>query len=266
MIDLSIIILGIAIIAATVTDIRKREVPDWLSYSLIITAVITATAKSVIYTDYQFIANSLSGLAIFWIIANLFYYSKLFAGGDAKLLVGVGASLGISLSFLINILIIGGLYGLIYSIALAAINFKNVKDEMRHTKLKISPFVLLAAIFLIAGIISNLFILYFVSALAIISPMLYIFVFAVEKAALIKNVHASKLTEGDWLAKDVKIGNKTVKARFEGLSKEEIRAIKKAGKTVKIKYGLPFVPVFLIAFIFELSIGNLIFLLIRQVF
>ena len=83
------------------------------------------------------------------------------------------------------------------------------------------------------------------------------FTIAVEKSALIKSVSPEKLTEGDWLLKDVKIGKTVIKADFDGLSKKDIALIKKANKAVMIKYGLPFVPVFLLAFITELVFGNL---------
>src|SRR4030042_2231394 len=66
---------------------------------------------------------------------------------------------------------------------------------------------------------------------------------------MIKNLEVSKLTEGDWLYKDLKIGNKTIKAKWDGLSESEIKMIKKKFRKVKIKQGIPFVPVFLISFI-----------------
>ena len=53
-----------------------------------------------------------------------------------------------------------------------------------------------------------------------------------------------------WLAEDVKVGRKTIRADWEGISLENIKLLKKAGKSkVRIKQGIPFVPAFLIAFI-----------------
>ena len=261
MIALSIIITLLVLVAAAYTDIKKREVPDWLSYSFIAVAIAAASAKSLIESSFSPLISSLSGLAIFFILANIFYYGKLFAGGDAKLLMGIGASLGIDISFLSNVLISGGVYGVLYSFGLASFNARAFGKELKKIKMPILPFALLALIAIIAAIlIAPVF--YFAAAVSIISPLLYVFVTSVERAALIKIVHPSKLTEGDWLAEDVKISKRTIKANFEGLSKKEILFLMKHKKPVKVKYGLPFVPVFLIAFLAELLIGNLFLLIL----
>ena len=49
--------------------------------------------------------------------------------------------------------------------------------------------------------------------------------------------------------KDLKIGNKTIKAKWEGLRKEEIARIKKKYKAILVRQGIPFAPVFLISFL-----------------
>ena len=261
MIEISIVITLLVLIAATYTDIKKREVPDWLSYSFIAVAIAAASAKAIIESSFSPLILSLSGLAIFFILANIFYYGKLFAGGDAKLLMGIGASLGIDISFLSNVLIAGGVYGMLYSSGLAIFNANAFRKELKKIKMPILPFAVLALIAIIAAIlIAPVF--YFAAAVAIISPLLYVFVTAVEKAALIKMVHPSKLTEGDWLAEDVRINKRTIKANFEGLSKNELSFLMKHKKPVKVKYGLPFVPVFLIAVLAELFIGNLFMIIL----
>ena len=65
---------------------------------------------------------------------------------------------------------------------------------------------------------------------------------------MVKTVSGNKLCEGDWLVKDVKVGKKTIKADWDGLSLEDIKIMKHL-RRVKIKEGLPFVPAFLIAFL-----------------
>jgi len=261
MLSISLIIAFLAILVAAITDIKRREVPDWLSYSFIAVAVVIALSETIAYGDWSFILKSLSGLAVFFILANLFYYGKLFAGGDAKLLMGIGASLGIDQTFLLNTLIVGGIYGLIYSITLAIVNFRKMKKEIKNVRLPIAIFAVILLISVLLAIIFNpLF--YFIAVLAFFLPLIYAFTLAVEKVALIRMVDCNQITEGDWLAKDVKIGKNIIKANFEGLTKAQIKIIQKAHKKVLIKYGLPFVPVFLIAFILELIIGNLFLLLI----
>ena len=80
---------------------------------------------------------------------------------------------------------------------------------------------------------------------------------------MIKKVSPRDLTEGDWLFKDIRIGKKTIKADFNGLSKKDISTLRKYRKGVYVKYGIPFVPVFLIAFILTILSGNVIAWLIK---
>jgi prepilin signal peptidase PulO-like enzyme (type II secretory pathway) len=56
------------------------------------------------------------------------------------------------------------------------------------------------------------------------------------------------LREGDWLYKDVKLGKQIIKSNWEGLSNKEIKKLQKL-REVWIKKGIPFVPVFLLAFL-----------------
>jgi len=268
--SLPIILTLIVLLIATITDVRKREVPDCLSYSFIAASLAAALAKSIIDIDSTFIVNSLLGLAVFWIIANLLYYGKFFAGGDAKLLMGIGAAMGIDWAFLVNLMITGGLYGLLYSFALAIINFRNVKMEFisesnnffrkRWTHM-VAVICLLITFQILANHMFryplNNIILYTLILMAILAPILLIFAKSVEKTALIRTIPVGKLTEGDWLVQDIKLDSKTVKATFEGVSKEDLALLKKSVKKVKVKYGLPFVPAFLMAFIAEILFGNL---------
>ena len=49
--------------------------------------------------------------------------------------------------------------------------------------------------------------------------------------------------------KNLKVGNKNIKANWEGLSNEEIKLIRKRYKFIDIREGIPFIPVFLISFL-----------------
>ena len=74
---------------------------------------------------------------------------------------------------------------------------------------------------------------------------------------MIKNRDPWKLTEGDWLERDVKIGRKVIKKSVHGLSLKEIRILRKAKKKVLIKEGVPFTPAFLFAFVTSLILITL---------
>jgi len=66
---------------------------------------------------------------------------------------------------------------------------------------------------------------------------------------MIKLVSAQVLTEGDWLERDVVVNGKKIKKNFSGLTYEEILLLRKHGKKVWVKTGVPFAPAFLIALI-----------------
>jgi prepilin signal peptidase PulO-like enzyme (type II secretory pathway) len=73
---------------------------------------------------------------------------------------------------------------------------------------------------------------------------------------MVRTVPVSKLTEGDWLYKNIRVKGKLIRSSWEGLSKKEINFIKKNRKKVRVKYGIAFVPVFFIAFIVFLYLWN----------
>jgi hypothetical protein len=91
--------------------------------------------------------------------------------------------------------------------------------------------------------------LFISGALIFVFPYFFLFAKAVEEVCMIKDIPVNDLTEGDWLYKNVKVGRKVIKAKWDGLSNKEIREIKKKHKKVRIRQGIPFVPVFLISFV-----------------
>jgi len=106
------------------------------------------------------------------------------------------------------------------------------------------------------------------TGILLFSYFLLLFVRAVEKYIMLKWVHPSKLTEGDWIAKDIKVNNRfIVGPRSLGIEKRQIAQLKRLAaqgkvKKVQIKEGIPFVPSFFIAYVFALLFGNVIFFII----
>ena len=240
---------------ATLQDFKSREVANWLNFSLIAFALAYRAFFSIFLSNYEFFLLGLSGFAIFFVLAHALYYTKAFAGGDAKLLMGFGiilpfSSFGsliqISLLFIFLLFLIGALYSTLYSVFLVSKNKEKFKKEF-NKKLKKRKYPLLLSIFLfvLATIYGFANPLAFFPALVFLIPIIYIYTKTLDKC-MIKLYSPSKLTEGDWLEKDVKLGNKIIKKSVHGLSKEEIELIKKHNKKVPIKEGIPFTPAFLI--------------------
>ena len=278
--DILLMILGLAaLIFASINDIKTREVPDWLSYSLIVSGFGIRIFHSMIFNDFWYLLNGMIGFGVMLVIGLLMYYFKQWGGGDAKLIMGLGVVFASSpfngnsflIGFWINILIIGTLYGLAWSVYLAV---KNWNSFVKNFKTVFAEKRMVRFISLICGlsvIISLFFIqtdyIRFILAIAglffILYSYLIIFIKAVEDSCMYKWLPVSKLTEGDWVAKPVYVNKKLVCSPKDlGLEKHQIMALKKGKvKKVFVKEGIPFVPSFLIATIATLIFGNVIFLL-----
>jgi len=274
----AIVFLGLLI--GSITDFKSREVPDFINYSLITLGFTINIILTLVYSNPSYIINSIAGFVAFLIISLIMFYSGQWGGGDSKMLMGLGALIGLDitfkniflLDFFFNILVIGGVYGILWSFYLAIKNRKNfVKDYKKAFKNKyfllankISIIIFFVSL-LLFYIIQDFFIKFLIigfSILILLVTNLMIFIKAIEKSSMLKLVMPEQLTEGDWIAKDIKYKGKRITGPKDlGIEKKQINFLKKFyKKKVLIKEGIPFVPSFFIAFILSLVYGNLLFL------
>jgi Flp pilus assembly protein protease CpaA len=286
--DILLLTLGFfGLVIASIIDIKTREVPDLLNYGLIISGSAIRLFDAIIYNNWQTLLYTLLGFIAFFAIANMMYYSKQWGGGDAKLLMAVSiifaqypstllnflspnlSTFPFLMIFFINLLIIGSIYGLLFTIILALKNKEKFIQEFRHSSqgksiLWIRKLFLLLAIIVLATLFLTDFSLLLSSMLVILiifiaaMPYLIIFIRAVEKASMYHMVDVGKLTEGDWIAIDIMANGKPIyKSASPGVTRHQIEEIRKHNiKKVLVKEGMPFVPSFLIAMIFTLVFGN----------
>ena len=92
------IVSFIALFVGTITDLKTREVPDWVNYGFIFSGVGLNLLFSIIYSNSSFIINSIVGLAIFFGIAYIMFYAGQWGGCDSKMIMGLGAMIGIDFS------------------------------------------------------------------------------------------------------------------------------------------------------------------------
>jgi Flp pilus assembly protein protease CpaA len=253
------------IVVAVVMDFRKREVENWWNFSLIFLVLAFRAFVSVEQKEIWYFLWGLIGLGAGFLLAEAFYYARMFAGGDAKLLMALGTILPLSLSWKINfdLLLVfilaffigGAVYGAIYSLVLMKIHFKEFRKEFSKSykkyKFPILGTLAIGILGLVCSIIFQVFLLAFLFILIILSPLLLVYAKALEESSLIGLVNMKDLTVGDWLAKSVKVGNRIIKPDWEGLSEEQLNYIqskKKKGR-ILVKQGIPFTPAFLIGFI-----------------
>lgn len=284
--DVFVIVVSLMVLlAASITDIKKREVANWLAFSFIAVVLAVKALTSVLTGSWSYIVYGVIYAVVAFIVVSLVYYSKAIGGGDAKLLIGLAAAFSTAPSFLhfnygvfllgfssffaknlfifdfiVNCLFVGLLYSLIFSFVLAFMNKKAFVKSFSEISKKKKAFQI---IFLVLGIVLLAlgfynYVFFVLGIFVLVFPYLYIFVKSVETSCLTKMKSWKELTEGDWLVESVRINKKIIKPSADGLTKEDILAIKKSGKKVLIKDGLPFVPVFLISLIVSLLIGNIL--------
>lgn len=262
--NLFLIVLGLVwIIGAVLQDLRRREVDNLWNFSLIAFALGYRALVSVYAGDYWLVLNGIIGFGIFLILGNIFYYSKMFAGGDAKLLIALGTILPLSYSWLENIkifgafillfLISGSIYVLIWSFFLVIFNFKKFGRKFimqsKNYKLMFLVSLFFAILWIIFIIFLNKINFILISLIIILFPVLFVFAKAVEESCMIKALSPNQITEGDWLYKDIIVNGKRVEARWDGVSKKELKLIRDyCRKKILIKQGVPFTPGFLLGF------------------
>ncbi len=312
-----------ALIVGSITDLQRREVPDWLNYGLMFIGIGISLIFSVVFKDVTFIISSLLGLAVMFGLGCAMFYTGQWGGGDSKMVMGLGALLGLPIAFPLSktfalwsnvqaqnfslsalsphpifsalpiliifavyMLIVGGLYGLVWSICLVILHKKEFIKDFR-SRLS-APYYKYIHIVLIALVISSFFALFAfdnlfakilpIWATAFIAMTFYTFNFvkSIEVCCMIKYVEPEQLTEGEWINKDIFItkGNgKNAKKEYIcgpkdlGISKEQIAKLiklKKEGRLIskhvkgtkiEIKIGIPFVPSFLIAYLLAYLVG-----------
>lgn len=272
--ELVLIIALVILVIATITDLRTLEVPDWLSYAGIALGLITHLTYSITQWNIWPLANSTIGLIIAFGIACLMFYTGQWGGGDAKLLMAMGALIGFDAnkfgfgaSFLLNLLWMGAIWGVAYTLFLAARNFKNVTRTARtllfqkqYARVSITSIIIAVLSSTLAFILARAQLEFTVLAVVSITfPALIIITKATELSAMHKWVTPDQLVEGDWLVHTVKVGKKIIAPPKVGLETEHILELKKLKKQkICVKYGVPFVPAFLLAFLLTAHWGNVV--------
>lgn len=261
---IAIIVVLITLLIASYIDIKIKEVPDWLSYSLMFFAVGLRLIFYVNTTLSFYLLEGLYGFIFLFIIAYIMYYTGQWGGGDSKLLMGIGAligmnvtSIGFLITFFMNLILFGAFYGLIWTIVLAVLNWEKFSAKfnslVNHHKTMRILVLILSLVFVLSSFYFKLYQAHLILLAGIVIVFYYTLIFskAVELSIMLKVYPVSKLVEGDWIAKDVVIGGKKIcSTKDVGITINQINILKKLNvKEVLVKEGIPFIPSFLIAFI-----------------
>jgi len=266
MLTAAVVILFIALVIASWRDIKTREVPDTLSYALITVGILGGLMAALVMSDISIFLDHLFGLIAGVAIGLVMYYGRQWGGGDAKLMMGVGAIIGFSLEntrlieYLLLLLLCGAAYGMAWTAGLAIVHRKKFIPAFKE-RLRTRSVHRLRITLVIIGAITVLIVIIAPFPIKITAGFIllglyfltysWIFVRTIENSVMVKEYPVKKLTEGDWIAKDVIVHKKTlVSAKTPGITLEQIALLKSAKvKSVMVREGVPFVPGFLLAFI-----------------
>lgn len=250
------------VVFAVMQDLKTNEIANWLNFSLIIFALGYRFFYSLFGGSFGFFYQGVIGLGVFFLIGSILYYSRVFAGGDAKLMMAFGAILPFSnnfyenfnlfTDFLIIFLFIGAIYTLIISLRIALKNPRKFKKEFSKQFRKyrrVYTWILGFAVLIALGGVLFHWVLIYLGILFFIFPWLHVYAKSIDEGIMVENVSPKYLREGDWLYQNVKFKDKKIIPSWHGLSKKEISILKKRKKKIKIRKGIAFSPVFLITFL-----------------
>lgn len=292
-----LIFVGLAfLLAASYTDIRRREVPDWLSYGLIFSG-LGLRAMFSLESGWGILLDGVLGFLACLGLAYLFYWAGWWGGGDSKLLMGMGAVLGLGLGdfklggltftlfwFFMGLLLFGAVIGVVWSGWLAVKKRKKfagefkwlVKEGKKWHYLAWGGSLVLLGLGLGLGFYSDFYSGYLWLLAVFPAGFFYLFCFvkAVEESCMVKELRGERineLEEGDWLAEEVRVKERKegkpaerVVEKGKGLEQEEIWRLKRLWregrlKKVLVKEGIPFVPSFLASYL-VVVMGNYIWI------
>ncbi len=281
---LEIVVLSF-LAAAAINDLKKREVPNWVNYGLVAAGFGFAILQSIIAADWHFLLYSIVGAGIALAFAALMFYTGQWGGGDSKLMIGLGAILGLPfelaspfvslesplVAFFTNLVFISFFYAILVGGIMALRNrrkFARALSEQAKSSSVLRKVVLgSAALSLIVALLAGDPAIRLALAALIIAMLLSLYLSmmakAVEKSCMLKLVSPLKLTEGDWIAKDVFVsGKKICGPKDLGIEKKQIRQLialykRKKIRTVLVKEGIPFAPSFFVAYVATVIFGNL---------
>jgi len=256
---------------AVFQDLKSKEVSNWLNFSLLTIGLGYRAIYSIYQMDYGFLILGILGVALFFVFGNLFYYAGVFGGGDAKLLISYGVLLPYSnyrevfffgLGFIFILFFIGAIYSLIASLFYAYRNKKIfLKSFNRYFRLKLFYGYLVLAI--ASAFISFLFFSFLV--LFLIVYLIFAYAFSVDKC-MIALKKPAELKEGDWILGDIKVGKSLIKKSVHGLSSKDIMILRNHHKSIYVKEGVAFVPVFFISFLIMVFFYGTLFFFLSSFF
>ena len=260
-------IIIFALVLASLEDLHIREVPDVLSYTFILSGVMFSIHSSVIQGSFMPLLSSLGGIIVSFLFGYLLMHAQMWGGGDTKLLMGLGAFIGVwpeytSLAMLVFLIFMAGsVYGLLWTVVLIVRKWSEITE--RDSELKRVSFGVLLSLVLTSVVLSwyteGLLRVVVIVSIVLLSLTLFTgyVLRRMEDVLIVQSVPTTDLVPGDWLIETVETENGVVEPRSVGMSEEDIAMVQASDTDyVSVKYGLPFIPSFLFGYILYIITMN----------
>ena len=209
------------------------------------------------------------GAFLGFLIGAFMYVLHQWGGGDAKLLVSTGALFGLSGSlflfanFLLYLILAGALWGLGFASYLAIRDRKQFLPAMNalYRKARKTRYLLLillfSAVVMALLFVQDLFLRLLVLLFGGVPFLLFLSILfsrALERTSMRVRYPLNRLMEGDYVLEHFKAGRRVIPKK-EYITEEEIKLLRTQKiRSVLVKEGVPFVPSFLLAYLFVLVV------------
>jgi len=274
-------ILGIALIGTIIgsyTDLKIREVSNWISYGLILSMLVLRGIEGFLTNSFTNFFISLGVGTAFFIFGLVLFYAQQWGGADLKLLtmLGVGFSVPLAeitplfigvwpfyVTVIMNFFIIAAFYSIVFSLFLSVKNpnvFSDFKAAIQKRDVIFSGLYILAI-----GALGYYLEFFFI--LLIFPPLYFLakYLKIIEKTCLKKELFVKYLREFDIPETNIIIDEETFATNSDpnGLTLDQIKELKKlvrAGKIPKkiiVKWGVPLIPAFPLTIIATVYIGDI---------
>ncbi len=285
---LSVVVVSgafIALVLASIEDLRTGEISDYKSVGLAAFALVVATADSLYSWDYLPLAYALAWglayLAFSWVV----FYLGQWGGGDVKIMAALGACMGylqatgfdwpkanfigIDVHPLISLIVNMGFISVPYAVAYTLILGLRKPETFSDYALRVCnarTFIVLSFA-LAPSIVSAYLGLLPISTVYMMLPLFYLaslYMKTVEEKVLTKTIPVSALKDWDILAHDLRLDGRLVatKRNIEGVTPKQVAEIKelandgKIPEKIDIRWGIKFLPVITFSFLATLYVGD----------
>ncbi len=270
MLELALFVFGLVGLGlAGYLDLKTTEFPGWIPYGIIAASLIVLTVDGFVANNFSLLINSVFQGLLFLAIGLVLYFSRQWGDGDAWLLGSLGFLLPTRIIFptqttilpfylavFFNFLIVCLIYIVVYSLFVGLKNnkvrklfFSELKRGYVYKVISVIAFSALCVGFYFYTIYTtNSFVASYLLAL----PAIFVLLIVLGDYARLIETHIFRKRV---LSKKLKPGDVILDGRWKGLTKEDIKKIRK--RYVIVKEGVRLAPVFLITFLVTVFFGSL---------